>query len=159
MAGIVFDTSVYISAIRRGDAGILDLRRASRMQGENSQPLWLSAVVLSELLIGAVDRTARRRLLEMEREFVRVNRLLVPQQSDWRLSGEVLSLIGQQSGDEQVRRARMTNDALIAMSVARNGFVVLTKNPQYCEEIVPFQIFVVSQNLFNSHSGTQQLQN
>ena len=128
MAGIVFDTSVYISAIRSGDAGILDLRRASRMGSEDSQPLWLSAVVLSELLIGAVDKTARRRLLEMEKEFVRVNRMLVPQQSDWRLSGEVLSLIGQQSGYEQVRRARMTNDALIAMSVARNGFVVLTKN-------------------------------
>jgi len=141
MAGIVFDTSVYISAIRSGDAGILDLRRASRMGSEDSQPLWLSAVVLSELLIGAVDKTARRRLLEMEKEFVRVNRMLVPQQSDWRLSGEVLSLIGQQSGYEQVRRVRMTNDALIAMSVARNGFVVLTKNPQDFEQIAKFRAF------------------
>jgi predicted nucleic acid-binding protein len=141
MAGIVFDTSVYISAIRSGDAGILDLRRASRMGAKDSQPLWLSAVVLSELLIGAVDKTARRRLLEMEKEFVRVNRMLVPQQSDWRLSGEVLSLIGQQSGYEQVRRARMTNDALIAMSVARNGFVVLTKNPQDFEQIAKFRAF------------------
>ena len=139
MAGIIFDTSVYISAIRDGDAGILDLRRASRMGARNSQPLWLSAVVLSELLIGAADKTARRRLLEMEKEFVRVNRLLVPQQSDWRLSGEVLSLIGQQFGYEQVRRARMTNDALIAMSVARNGFVVLTKNPQDFEQIAKFR--------------------
>jgi predicted nucleic acid-binding protein len=141
MAGIVFDTSVYISAIRSGDAGILDLRRASRMGAKDSQPLWLSAVVLSELLIGAVDKTARRRLLEMEKEFVLVNRMLVPQQSDWRLSGEVLSLIGQQSGYEQVRRARMTNDALIAMSVARNGFVVLTKNPQDFEQIAKFRAF------------------
>jgi predicted nucleic acid-binding protein len=141
MAGIVFDTSVYISAIRSGEAGILDLRRASRMGAKDSQPLWLSAVVLSELLIGAVDKTARRRLLEMEKEFVLVNRMLVPQQSDWRLSGEVLSLIGQQSGYEQVRRARMTNDALIAMSVARNGFVVLTKNPQDFEQIAKFRAF------------------
>jgi predicted nucleic acid-binding protein len=141
MAGIVFDTSVYISAIRHGDAGILDLRRASRLGMQAAQPLWLSAVVLSELLIGAVDRTARRRLLEMEKEFVRLNRLLVPQQSDWRLSGEVLSLIGQQSGYEQVRRARMTNDALIAMSVARNGFVVLTKNSQDFEQLSRFRPF------------------
>lgn len=84
MAGIVLDTSVYISAIRSGDAGILDLRRASRMGAESSQPLWLSAVVLSELLIGVVDKTARRRLMEWK-EFIRANRLLVPQQSDWRL--------------------------------------------------------------------------
>ena len=141
MAGIVFDTSVYISAIGSGDAGILDLRRASRMGAKDSQPLWLSAVVLSELLMGAVEKTARWRLLEMEKEFVLVNRMLVPQQSDWRLSGEVLSLIGQQSGYEQVRRARMTNDALIAMSVARNGFVVLTKNPQDFEQIAKFRAF------------------
>jgi predicted nucleic acid-binding protein len=141
MAGIIFDTSVYISAIRGGDAGILDLRRASRIGSKNSEPLWLSAVVLSELLIGAVDRTARRRLLEMEKEFVRVNRLLVPQQSDWRLSGEVLSLIGQQSKYERVRRVRLTNDALIAMSVARNGLVVLTKNAQDFEQIAKFRAF------------------
>jgi predicted nucleic acid-binding protein len=141
MAGIVFDTSVYISAIRRGDAGVLDLRRASRTRAETSQPLWLSAVVFSELLIGAVDRTGRRRLVEMEKEFISVNRLLVPQQSDWRLSGEVLSLIGQQFGYKQVRRARMTNDALIAMSVARNGFVVLTKNSQDFEQIAKFRPF------------------
>ena len=77
----------------------------------------------------------------MEKEFVRVNRLLVPQQSDWRLSGEVLSQIGQQYGYELVRRARMTNDALIAMSVARNGFVVLSKNSQDFEQIAKFRPF------------------
>jgi len=141
MAGIVFDTSVYISAIRRGDAANFDLRRASRLGTQISQPLWLSAVVLSELLIGAIDRTARRHLLEMEKEFVRLGRLLVPQQSDWRFSGEVLSLIGQHSGYEQVRRARMTNDALIAMSVARKGFVVLTKDSQDFEQIAKFRPF------------------
>jgi len=141
MAGIIFDTSVYISAVRRGDAGIFDLRRAGRLGTHTSQPLWLSAVVLSELLIGAVDRTARRQLLEMEKEFVRLGRLLVPQQSDWRFSGEVLSLIGQHSGYEQVKRARMTNDALIAMSAARNGFVVLTKNSQDFEQIARFRPF------------------
>ena len=34
-----------------------------------------------------------------------------------------------------------TNDALIAMSVARNGFVVLTKNPQDFEQIAKFRPF------------------
>lgn len=83
MAGIVFNSSVYISALRQGDGAILDLRRASRADDGSSQPLWLSAVVLSELLIGARDKKARRHLLEMEKEFVRVNRVLVPSQSDW----------------------------------------------------------------------------
>jgi len=141
MTGIVFDTSVYISAIRRGDESILDLRRASRGPDGKSQPLWLSSVVLSELLVGASDRKSRRRVLDFEKEFAQVNRVLVPTQSDWRLAGEVLSLVGQKYGFEQVGRARMTNDALISMSVARTGFTVLTKNPDDFKKIAEFRSF------------------
>ncbi len=39
----------------------------------------------------------------------------------------------------------MTNDALIAMSVARNGFVVLTKDPQDFEQIARFRPFKLEQ--------------
>ena len=141
MPGVVFDTSIYISALRQGDAAIMDLRRVSRGRDGGSQPLWLSAVVLAELLIGAADKKARRHLLEFEKEFVRINRVLVPLQSDWRLSGEVLSLVGQKYGYEQVRRARMTNDALISMSVARSGLTVLTKNPEDFKKIAEFRPF------------------
>lgn len=141
MAGIIFDTSVYISAFRQGDGAILDLRRASRAGDDSSQPLWLSAVVLAELLIGAGDKKARKHLLEMEKEFGRVNRILVPSQSDWRLTGEVLSLIGKKYGYEQVGRARMINDGLISMSAARNGFTILTKNPDDFKRIAEFRPF------------------
>jgi predicted nucleic acid-binding protein len=141
MAGIVFDTSVYISSLRRGDPTILNLRRANRPGDGSSQPLWLSAVVLSELLVGAADKRARALLLELERAFVRVNRLLVPLQSDWRLTGEVLSLVGAKYGYEQVGRTRMTNDALISMSVARSGFTVLTKNAADFRMIAEFRPF------------------
>src|SRR5262245_37309963 len=137
MAGIVFDSSIYISAIRGGNGTVLDLRRAAVAVG-NSVPLWLSAVVLCELLIGASDKKARRTLLETEKEFARLGRLLVPEQSDWRLAGEVLSLVGQQFGYQTVRRARMTNDALIAMSVARKGLTVLTKNSEDFKKIAQF---------------------
>jgi len=141
MAGIVFDSSVYISSFRQGEAAILDLRRASRAGDGSSQPLWLSAVVLAELLIGARDKKARRHLLAMEKAFVLVKRILVPSQSDWRLAGEVLSLVGKKYGYEQVRRARMTNDALISMSVARHGFTVLTRNPEDFKKISEFRRF------------------
>ena len=141
MAGIVFDTSVYISAFRQGDAAILDLRRAGRAGDGSSQPLWLSAVVLAELLIGAGDKKARKHLLETEKEFGRVKRILVPSQSDWRLTGEVLSLLGKRYGYEQVGRARMINDGLISMRAARNGFTVLTKNPEDFKRIAEFRPF------------------
>lgn len=45
-----------------------------------------------------------------------------------RASGQVLCEIGKKYSFEEVKRARMTNDALIAMSVASLGFKVLTKN-------------------------------
>src|ERR1700730_17934001 len=141
MAGVVFDTSVYISAFGQGDAAILDLRRATRADDGRSQPLWLSAVVLAELLIGAGDKKARRLLLQTEKEFARINRILVPSQSDWRLTGEVLSLVGKKYGYERVGRARMTNDAMISMSAARNGFMLLTRNPKDFKRIAEFRPF------------------
>ena len=50
MSGILFDTSVYISALRQGDASILNLRRAGRAGETQTRPLWLSIVVLEEAL-------------------------------------------------------------------------------------------------------------
>jgi predicted nucleic acid-binding protein len=44
MRAALFDSSIYISGMRRGDDAILSLRRFSV-----DAPLWLSAVVLEEL--------------------------------------------------------------------------------------------------------------
>lgn len=142
MSGILFDTSIYITAFRQGDSSIMELRRASRKPNNGvSYPLWLSAVVLSELLIGASNKKSLKALLDYEKEFLKVNRLLVPIQNDWRLVGEVLAKVGEKYGYEQVGRARMTNDALIAMSAARNGFTVLTKNADDFKKIAEFRSF------------------
>jgi predicted nucleic acid-binding protein len=128
LPGILFDTSVYISALRRGDISILSSRRAARRGEAQDRPLWLSVVVLEELLVGASDRRMKKLLSHLERNFERAGRLLVPLQSDWTVSGQVLALIGEKYGYEAVGRARMTNDALIAMSASRNGIVVQTFN-------------------------------
>lgn len=141
VAGILFDTSIYITAFRQGEASILAMRRARRSSDGSSAPLWLSAVVLSELLVGASEKRARRQLLETEREFLKLNRLLVPVQRDWSLAGQVLAQVGTKYGYDQVGRARLTNDALIAMSAARSGFTVLTKNASDFQKIAEFRPF------------------
>lgn len=141
MAGILFDTSIYVSAFRQGEGSILALHRASGPSDVTSAPLWLSAVVLSELLVGASEKRARQQLLETEREFLKLNRLLVPVQRDWSLAGQMLAQVGAKYGYDQVGRARLTNDALIAMSAARNGFTVLTKNASDFEKIAEFRPF------------------
>ena len=66
MAGILFDTSVYIHALRSGDSAILALRRAARAGESKSRPLYLSAVVLEELYVGASSARDRKVLATVE---------------------------------------------------------------------------------------------
>jgi predicted nucleic acid-binding protein len=141
LPGILFDTSVYISALRGGDASILSSRRAARSGESQERPLWLSAVVLEDLLMGARDGAMKKLLARLEKDFERVGRLLVPLQSDWTASGQVLAFIGEKHGYEEVGRARMTNDALITMSSSRNGIVVQTMNDDDYRKIAEFRPF------------------
>src|SRR5581483_11219637 len=128
---ILFDSSVYIAALRTG-ADSLVLQRWSR-----EAPLWLSAVVLEELYAGA--RIEDRKILEkLERDFVRANRLLVPSLGDWTFAGRILANIAQRHGYEKIGRARLTNDALIATSAARNGIRVITANARDYELLAGF---------------------
>lgn len=119
---------MYITALRRGDQLVLRSRRATRRAETNTLPLWLSAVVLEELLVGASDRKARQALRRLEREFDSINRLLVPNVTDWSVTGTVLNQFGARFGFETVGRSRLTNDALIAMSAARHGLTIQTTN-------------------------------
>jgi len=131
----VFDTSVYIRDLRQRNTDILQQR-----QNENT-PLWLSAVVLEELYIGASDKKSVKILSKFERDFAQINRLLVPNQSDWSIAGQILNKIGEKYGFEKVGKARLTNDTLLAMSVARKGFKLFTANAKDFELISEFREF------------------
>src|SRR5215204_1526298 len=106
---IVFDTSIYIRALRQGNAVILQQRQSE------SFPIWLSAVVLEELYVGASDRKIIKILTKFEGEFTKINRLITPNQTDWSIAGKVLSKIGEKYGFDKVGQARLTNDTLLAM--------------------------------------------
>lgn len=135
----VFDTSVYINALRNGDANILSQKNLSN---ENTlSPLWLSVVVLEELYAGASDKKSVKALNKFEKEFTQINRLLTPNQSDWSIAGQILNKIGNKHGFEKIGKARLTNDTILAMSVARNGFTLLTTNAKDFELISEFREF------------------
>lgn len=131
----VFDTSIYIRELRRGNAGILQQR-----QSENF-PLWLSSVVLEELYVGASDNKTLKVFTKFEREFEKINRLLVPNQTDWTITGQVLNKIGEKYGFDKVGKARLTNDTLLAMSIARNGLKLFTANAKDFRLISEFREF------------------
>src|SRR5205807_10141551 len=84
MQPALFDSSIYITALRRGDDAALVLRRCTI-----DVPLWLSAVVLEELYAGAADRD-RQVVERLQRDFDRAKRILVPNLSDWTQAGRVL---------------------------------------------------------------------
>jgi predicted nucleic acid-binding protein len=83
----------------------------------------------------------KKLLGRLERDFEHAGRLLVPLQSDWIVSGQVLALIGEKYGYEKVGRARITNDALIATSASRKGIVVQTINDVDYRLIAEFRPF------------------
>ncbi len=132
---VVFDTSIYIRALRQGNTNILSKRQDEKV------PLWLSAVVLEELYVGASDKKSLKILTKFESEFEKINRLLVPNQTDWSIAGQILNKIGEKHGFEKVGKARLTNDTLLAMSIARRGFKLFTANAKDFKLIEEFREF------------------
>ena len=87
MQPVLFDTSIYITALRMEDDAALGLRRIA-----GGPPLWLSSVVLEELYAGVSARN-RHVVERLERDFHRAGRILVPNLTDWAQTGKVLALL------------------------------------------------------------------
>lgn len=122
MQPVLFDTSIYITALRLGDDAALNLRRVAR-----GAPVWLSSVVLEELYAGVSVRN-RRPVERLERDFRRAERILIPNLADWTQTGKVIALLAAKYGYEQIGKGRLTNDALIGFSAGRLGITVITAN-------------------------------
>jgi predicted nucleic acid-binding protein len=134
MQPALFDTSIYVSALRRGDVG----PAVARFVAENE--MWLSAVVLEELYAGARERD--RHVVELiEGDFDKESRILVPDVHDWIQAGKVLSRLAAKYDYEKIGRNRLTNDALKAMSAARVGVTVLSANVRDFRRLAEFRAF------------------
>jgi predicted nucleic acid-binding protein len=135
MQPALFDSSIYITALRRGDDAAMALRRIAA-----DAPLWLSAVVLEELYAGTADRD-RKVVERLERDFDRARRILVPNLSDWTQAGRVLARLAAKYHYELIGKGRFTNDALIAMSAGRLGIRVITANERDFSRLAEFHTF------------------
>ena len=135
MQPVLFDSSIYISALRTREDAVLTLRRLAA-----DAPVWLSSVVLEELYAGASAR-ARHVVERLERDFDRAKRVLVPNLSDWTQTGKVLARVAAKYDYEQIGRGRLTNDALIAMSAGRLGITVITANARDFKKLAEFRSF------------------
>lgn len=115
------------------------MRNWPRLESPGNLPVWLSAVVLEELYAGTSDEKARKVVANLETSFAKINRLLVPLQSDWTTTGKILNKIGQKYGFERIGKGRLTNDTLLAMTVARSGMSLLTGNAKDFARIAEFK--------------------
>ncbi len=135
MQPVLFDASVYITALRREDDSSVSLRRLAK-----GVPVWLSSVVLEELYAGVSERD-RRVVERLERDFDRVKRILVPNLGDWTQTGRVLARLAAKYDHEEIGKGRLTNDALIAMSAGRLGITVITANARDFSKLAEFRPF------------------
>jgi predicted nucleic acid-binding protein len=135
MQPVLFDSSIYITALRTGDEAALTLKRLAA-----NSPVWLSSVVLEELYAG-VARRNRHVLERLERDFERAKRILVPNLNDWTQTGKVLAQLAARYDYEQIGQGRLTNDALIAMSAGRSGITVITANARDFTRLAEFRSF------------------
>jgi predicted nucleic acid-binding protein len=129
---VLFDSSIYVEAMRSGGAAGVELARSI-----GSVPVWCSSVVLEELYAGVSSRD-RKIVDKLERDFERVDRVLVPSQRDWSRAGQLLRRIAGKYGFEHIGRSRLTNDALIATSAARAGITVFTVNARDFARLAEF---------------------
>lgn len=131
----LFDTSIYVSALRQGNQAVLTSRRLGA-----DCLLWLSSVVLTELYAGTHD--PHRGVIErLERDFSRANRILVPNLRDWTDAGRVLSQLATHYHYEKIGQGRLVKDALIAMSAGRKGIAVITANERDFRRLAEFRPF------------------
>lgn len=135
MRPVLFDSSIYITALRTGHEAALALRRLAA-----NSPVWLSSVVLEELYAGVALR-GRHVLEGLERDFDKARRILVPNLNDWTQTGKALARLAVKYDYEQIGQSRLTNDALIAMSAGRSGITVMTANARDFARLAEFRPF------------------
>jgi predicted nucleic acid-binding protein len=133
MQPVLFDTSVYIAALRAKDDVALRLRRIS-----GSVSVWLSSLVLEELYAGA-NSHSRRAVERLEHDFDKAGRILVPNLGDWTQTGDVLARLASRFGYERIGQDRLTNDAPIAMSAGALGITVITAHARDFSKLAEFR--------------------
>lgn len=135
MQPVLFDASVYITALRTKDNPGLSLRRLAE-----GVPVWLSSVVLEGLYAGVSERD-RHVVERLERDSDPSKRILVPNLSDWTKAGRVLARLAAKHDYEEIGNGSLTNDALIAMSAGRLGITVITANARDFSKLAEFRPF------------------
>jgi predicted nucleic acid-binding protein len=122
----VLDTNIYVTASRSPAFGAELVQFASNVLPR----IYLHAVVVQELLRGAIHEQARHRLeRELILPFEKRGRIIVPSYRAWKRSGEIIAELVERNvltagGVSQ----SFTNDTVLAASCREHGIALITLN-------------------------------
>ena len=126
MGKYVLDTNLYITAARDPATG----EALERFVSEHLPSIYLSAIVVQEMLAGAID-PAKERFTNatLIRPFERRGRVLTPSYRAWRRAGEIIARLIQRGLARPGGFARsFQNDCLLAASCQEHGAALITGN-------------------------------
>jgi predicted nucleic acid-binding protein len=119
----MFDTNVYVAALREGVGGPTFERL-----GDAAPRTFLAAVVSAELRAGALDDVGRRAVVELVTRFERLGRVVVPTAGSWNDAGDALARLARREPSLRTKVRGLWNDALIALSARQVGATLVTEN-------------------------------
>ena len=120
---LVFDTSIYIAAIRMGPAS-----EPASILMEDRPRTYLAAVVAAELRAGATDDAARRLVHDYTLSAHRVGRVVTPTASSWERAGDIFARMRSRQPEFRSKVPALWRDLLIALSARQLGAVVVAEN-------------------------------
>src|SRR3990172_5924344 len=113
-------------------------------------PIYLSSVVLMELLAGAYAKDEKRRIKSLAGLFKKLRRILIPTDRVYEQAGEILVRLQNIKGYDIRKTASITNDCLIAASVRSIGGVLYTQNKkdfQAIQDVFDFKVSFVQREI------------
>ena len=122
---MVFDTNVYVAALREG----LDGSSFGRLE-EAAPRTFFASVVSAELRAGALDDAGRMTVIALVKRFERVGRIVVPTAASWNDAGDVLARIARREPAFRTKVRGLWNDVLIALAARQIGATLVTENLQ-----------------------------
>lgn len=140
MTRYVLDTNIYIEAVRE-ETKAEELKRFS---SAFLPFLFLHAVVVQELLAGALTARGKKQLDEsLVTPFEKRGRLVVPSYRAWKRSGEIVAeLVTRKELSPGNFKRSFLNDAVLAASVREAGLTLVTLNQEdfrLIAKVEPFQ--------------------
>lgn len=135
---LLFDTSVYIEAIRLGsEADTYHLLSSALPR------TYLSAIVVQELYAGALDAIGLRLVDRFIGQTERTERIVSPTYQDWKETGRILGGIARQQPAQRTRIPTLVNDVLLVMTTIQIGATLFTFNAEDFRLIARYKQFSV----------------